>query len=478
MGEPGTRRPRPAWLVLLVVVTTQLIIGLDATVVNVALPRIRSSLHFSTSSLSWVFDAYTLAYAGLLLLGGRSGDIFGRRRVLAAGIALFTVASVVAGFAVAPWMLLAARAVQGVGAAFAGPGTLSMITVTYREGPARNRALAIFSMSISSAFAVGLLLGGALTDAFGWRAVFFVTVPIGAVMMYLIPTVLPESDRHPGHLDVPAALMSTFAIGGLAFSFIHASEHGWGTLATLGPLVGGLLLLGAFFGSERRSAQPLLPLEVFADRNRAVAYTCMACFPAGNLGMIFFLTQYFQRVRDYSPLHTGLAFLPMALLMASMTRITPRLLARAGVLPMVLAGSGSITAALLLLTRLSLRSDYWTTAFPSMVLLGVGLGLAFLPLNTVILSGVPARVAGVAAGTLQVMQNVGITLGLAIFVTIYGAIGVGAGDAAGVLHATRYTFLIGAVFPFTGFLLSAALLRVPRPAAVPTPVPVGIVEAS
>lgn len=299
-------------IALAVLVTCQLTVMLDATVVNVALPAIKADLGFTTATLSWVVTAYTLAFGGLLLLGGRLGDLLGRRRLLIVGIALFTVASLVGGLAPGPGWLLAARAVQGIGSAMAAPSTLALLAATFAEGPARNRALGIFSAAMGSAFAVGLILGGVLTEWTSWRWVMLVNIPIGLAVVLAAPRYLPESERHSPRLDIPGALTATGAMVSLVYGLLRAASAGWGDPYTLGTLGAAAVLLATFLTIETRSDQPLVPLRLLADRDRSGAYLNMMLLPAAMFGMFFFLTQFLQEVRDFSPLVTGLAFLPLA----------------------------------------------------------------------------------------------------------------------------------------------------------------------
>ncbi|TVT56842.1 MFS transporter [Amycolatopsis rhizosphaerae] len=396
-------------------------IVLDATVMNVALPRIQADLHFSPTGLSWVINSYTLVFGGLLLLGGRAGDLFGRRRLFIAGVALFTVASLAGGLAGSATLLLAARIVQGLGAAAAGPSTLALLTTTFSEPKARMRALALFSGMSSAGFAVGLILGGLLTEWLSWRSVLFINVPFGIAVVTLALRHLREPERHPARLDLPGAVTGTAAIAALVYGFINAATAGWSDGTTVTSLVIGAVLLAAFLAVEIRTEQPLLPLRLFADRNRAAAYVNFCLGPMAGMSMFFFLSQYLQQVRGMNALATGFAFLPMALLVFTMSRLIPRLLPRFGPKPTALAGTVLMISGLVLLTRLTAESGYFPLLFVAMVLMGLGMGLAFAPLNVIIMATVPSRDAGAAGGVLQTMQQTGATLGLAILVTVFGS---------------------------------------------------------
>lgn len=413
-------RPTRPGIVLATLLTCQLMIVLDATVMNVALPRIQADLHFSATALSWVINIYTLVFGGLLLLGGRAGDLFGRRRVFLAGLSLFTLASLVGGFADSAAWLLIARVLQGLGAAAAGPSTLALLTTTFTEPKARLRALALFSGMASAGFAVGLILGGLLTEWLSWRWVLFINVPFGVAAVGLAARYLAEPERHPARLDLPGAITATGGVGAVVYAFIRAASEGWGDTTTLISLAAGVALLVAFFAIEVRTEQPLLPLRLFADRNRAAAYVNFCLGPMAGMSMFFFLSQYLQEVHGYGALATGFAFLPMALLIFSTSRFVPRLLPRFGPKPVALTGTVLMAAGLALLTQLSADSGYFPLLLVSMLLMGLGMGLAFSPLNVIIMATVPPRDAGAAGGVLQTMQQIGATLGLAILVTVFG----------------------------------------------------------
>ncbi|TDD68236.1 MFS transporter [Jiangella aurantiaca] len=426
---------------------------LDVTVMNVALPRIRDDLGFSATGLSWVMNSYTLVFGGLLLLGGRAGDLLGRRRLLIAGVTLFTVASLAGGFADTPATLVAARIAQGLGAAMAGPSTLALLTTTFTEPRARMRALALFSGMASAGFAIGLIAGGLLTEWLSWRSVLFINVPIGALISVLAMRYIHEPERHPARLDLLGAATGSAGAAALVYGFIRAASDGWRDGYTVGSLVAGSVLLGTFVLVEARTAQPLLPLRLFADRNRAAAYLNFFLGPMAGMSMFFFLTQYLQDVHGYRALSTGFAFLPMALILFGTTRLIPVLLPRFGPKPMAVSGALLMTTGVALLTRLGVDTGYAAGLLPSMLLMGVGMGLAFAPLNVVIMTSVPPADAGAAGGVLQTMQQAGATLGLAILVTVFGA---ASRDAAAAGAAPDHVLLAGMTDAFTASALIAA----------------------
>ncbi|MGW4635254.1 MFS transporter [Nocardia sp. NPDC004415] len=421
-------RTRPG-LVLFTLLTCQLMIILDVTVMNVALPHIRTDLDFSPTGLSWVMNSYTLVFGGLLLLGGRAGDLFGRRRLFLWGTALFTLASLAGGLAPSAGWLLAARVLQGIGGAMAAPNTLALLTTTFAEPKARIRVLALFSGMSSAGFAIGLIVGGLLTEWFGWRSVLFINVPFGLVIAVLAGRYLPEAPRRPARLDLPGAVTATAGVAALVYGFISAASDGWGAAGTDIFLALGVVLLAAFLAVESRAPQPLLPLGLFADRNRAAAYLNMFLGPMAGMSMFFFLTQYLQDVLGMSSLATGFAFLPTAVLMFTMIRFIPRLLARFGPKPVTLTGTVAMVTGLVLLTRLSADTGYFPLLFVAMVAMGCGLGLAFSPLNVIIMSTVSAEEAGAAGGALQTLQQTGGALGLAVLVTVFGTAARAAGGS-------------------------------------------------
>ncbi|WP_238847330.1 MFS transporter [Nocardia arthritidis] len=449
--RPALARPLRHGVVLATLLTCQLMIVLDITVMNVALPRIRTDLHFSATGLSWVMNAYTLTFGGLLLLGGRAGDLFGRRNLFVVGTTLFTLASLAGGLAPSATWLIAARVVQGIGGAMAGPSTLALLTTTFTEPKARVRVLALFSGMSSAGFAIGLIIGGLLTQWLSWRSALFINVPFGAAVGVLALRYLPDSERRPAHLDLPGAFTATGSIATLVYGFISAASDGWSATTTVLSLAVGAGLLAAFLTIEMRTAEPLLPLRLFVERNRAAAYANMFLGPMAGMSMFFFLTRYLQEVRGMSPLTTGFAFLPTAVMMFTMIRLVPRLLPRLGPKPLTLTGTVSMGAGLALLTQLSTDSAYFPMLFVATLLLGCGIGLAFSPLNVIIMSSVPSADAGAAGGALQTLQQTGAALGLAILVTVFGT---AAKDATG---SPEHVLVSGVTAAFAGAVGIAAL---------------------
>ncbi len=460
-------RPRHPALVLTLVVGCYLMVGVDSSIVNIALPSIGADLGFSRTALAWVVNAYLITSGGLLMLGGRAGDIFGRRRVLVAGVALFTGASAVAGLATSPGLLLAARAVQGIGGALSTPGSLALLATAFPVGVERNRALSIYSAAAGAGASLGLVIGGAMTGWGSWRWVFFLTVPVGLLITVFAGRVIPEPVRYPGRLDVAGGIVSTAAMATVVLGFIRAATNGWSDAVALVSFAVAPALLGLFVAVERRHPSPLLPLRLLADRNRAFAYLNVALLPATMLGTFYFLTQYFQGVLDLSPLGAGLAFLPLTLPMFVVVRLVPRLLARTGTRPLMITGAALVLTSVLWLTRLEPDSSYLGAVLGPLLICGTGIGLSFMPLNVTILTGVLATDSGAASGVLQTLQWSGSSLGLAVLTTAFahGSTGRGATPGgASLVEGITAAFTAAAGFATVVLLIAVFGLRSPQPA--------------
>lgn len=419
-GTDGKVRGSGNGLALFVIASCQLMVVLDITIVNIALPHIQTALDFSTESLSWVVNAYTLTFGGLLLLGGRTGDILGRKRVFVFGVLLFGLASLLGGLAQNAGQLMAARALQGVGGAIASPTSLALITTTFREGPARNRAFGVFAAVSAGGGAIGLLAGGVLVEWLNWRWVLFVNVPIALLIAALARRVLRESARHPGHFDLIGALLGTCGMVALVYGFIRASQDGWRDGFTLGSFAAAVVLLLLFVLNERRSPQPITPLHMFADRNRAGTYGIMLFLACAIFGMFFFLTLFVQNVLGFSPLRAGLAFLPVSVMVAIAAGATSQLLPKYGPKPFMVAGALCCAAGLGWLTLTDVHSTYPGSILGPILVFATGMGLQFVSLTLMALSDVPDRESGAASGLLNTMQQIGGSLGLSILVTVFG----------------------------------------------------------
>jgi EmrB/QacA subfamily drug resistance transporter len=491
--------PRRLGLALAVIATSQLMVVLDATIVNVALPRIQDALHFSGSNLEWVVNAYTLAFGGLLLLGGRSGDLLGRRRIFMFGIALFALGSLAGGFATDQAWLLIARVVQGIGGAFAAPASLALIAVTFPEGKERNRAMGVYAgVSISGA-AIGLILGGLLTSYADWRWVFFVNVPIGLAVLLLAPRVLRESSRVRGSFDLPGAVTGTLGLAALVYGLSSAATTSngvshWGDTKVVASLVAAVVFLGAFAFIEARSRHALVPPRVLKSRNRTGAYLISLCVGTAIFGMFFFMTVFVQQVWGYSPVRTGIAYLPMVAMIMVGATLSSQLVARIGARPLMTVGPFFATAGLLWLSRVSEHSTYAGGLLGPMMLVGLGMGLTFVPLSLVALAKVPDKDSGVASSLLNTGQQIGGSIGLAILGTVawsavasntksamaatHGHLSQAAQTALGN-HALAYGFgrgyLVSAGIAFLALVIALAMIRIKKadmegidPMAAPT----------
>jgi EmrB/QacA subfamily drug resistance transporter len=427
-------------MVLGIILATYLMIVLDASVVITALPSIHESLHFSAADLSWVQSAYALTFGGFLLLGARAGDVLGRRTVFVLGIGVFTFASFWAGLAQSPAELLAARAVQGLGGAVAAPSTLALLTINFPEGHERTRALAAYSAVAGAGGSVGLVLGGLLTDLISWRAAMFINVPVGALLMWLAPRYLSETEPQPSRFDVAGAITSTLGMTALVYGFVRAAAQGWGDPGTIASFTAGVALLAAFVLNERRASHPITPLRLFASRERAGAYAARMLVVGGMFSMFFFLSQYLQGVREYSPLRAGVAFLPMTLVMFSMVRAVPRLALRLGNAALLITGIALAATGMLWLSRLGEDTAFFPAIALPLVLMGIGMGAALTPLTAAGIAGVEPEDAGAASGLVNAAHQLGGSLGLSVLVTVFTAGGHAAAHPQSATHAGAARF--------------------------------------
>ena len=450
--------------VLAVVLVSYLMIVLDISIMITALPRLHDDLGFSATGLSWVQNAYLLAFGGLLLLGARAGDLLGRRRVFIAGLGLFTAASLGIGLAQSPAMLLLARAVQGVGAATLAPSTLALLTTSFPAGLERTRAIGYYGATAGVGASLGLVLGGVLTDLISWRVGFFLNVPIGIAMMLAASRVLPETDRRSGRFDVAGALSSTAGMVALVYGLVRSAEAGWSDPLTVGTLVAGVVLLTLFVLDEWRAAQPIMPLRLFASRERTGAYLGRLLFLGGMLGFWFYVTQYLQGVLGFSPLETGFAFLPTTVVNFAVALAVPWLTRRLGN-ARLLAGGILVTAiGMAWLSRVSADSSYLTGVALPMLLIGAGQGGVLAPITAAGVAGVAPEDAGAASGLVNVFHQIGGSLGLGILVTVFAAAGSAALDGRDLLaHQIGAALAGGAVLLALAFVVVLAL--VVRPAA-------------
>ena len=421
---PPVRRPAAQVnpkAVLTVVALAQVMVILDASVVNVALPTIKRDLGFSEQSLSWILNAYTLTFGGFLLLGGRAADRLGRRRLFVAGITLFTVASLICGLSQSEGMLLVARAAQGLGGAIVSPAALSIILTTFAEGPERNRALAIWGAIASAGGAIGLLVGGALVQAISWRWVFFINAPIGAAVLALTPRIVPESRSEAaaqGGYDAEGAITITLGTIALVFTLIKATSWGWGSGKTIAGFAVAAILLGAFVILERRHKDPLIPLRIFSNRSLAASDAAFLLVAAALFATFLFCTLYLQQVLGYTALRTGVAYLPLSLTIIGASALASRVVDRFTPKSVLITGLLIATGGFILLTQLSGRGDYTSHVLPALVTLGLGLGMSFVPVTIAATTGVAPEDSGLASGLLNTTQEVGGSLGLAVLSTV------------------------------------------------------------
>lgn len=440
---------RLRWALVLISLA-QLMVVLDSTIANIALPFIGADLDIDQANLQWIVTGYALTFGGFLLLGGRLADLYGRRLIFMVGVLVFAVASLIGGFAQNEAMLLSARAFQGLGAAMASPAALALITTTFPAGKERNRAFAVYAAMAGVGAAVGLILGGWLTGLDpilgleGWRYTFLIVVPIGLAAAFFAPRFFDESERHAGWLDVPGAITGTGALLAIVFGLSRAGmqEYGWDATSTVVSLVLGVALLGVFLLVESRVEHPLMPFRIFRSKNRAAAFAVMMIVPAAMFAMFFFLSLFIQLVVGYSPLHTGVAFLPFSIAMIISATTASKLIAFVD--PRYLSGVGTLlsAAALYGFSRITVPEDpssilaslpasmggqgvalggdvsYWTQVLPFVVLMAFGMGLNFVPLTLVAVHHLRAQDTGIGSGVLNTMQQVGGALGLATLSTV------------------------------------------------------------
>ena len=466
---------RKRWFALAVIVAAQFMVVLDVAIVNVALPSIKTDLHFSQESLQWVITAYSILFGGVLLLGGRLADLLGRRRLFVAGVILFTASSLLDGLAWSEGSLIAFRSLQGLGAALLSPAALSILTTTFREGRERNLALGIWGAASGSGGAAGVLLGGALTSAFSWSWIFFINVPAGIAVLALTPFLLRESkaDLDHRHFDTAGAASITGGLMLLVYALTRAAQHGWGTLSTAGLLAASAALVVAFVVIEMRSKAPLLPLRIFRLRTLTASNVSGLLLAGSMFSQFFLLTLYMQQVLHYSALKTGVAYIALTLTIIGFSGVAQALATRVGVRRVLTVGMVVSALALVLYARLPVHGHYFWDLFPPFILSGLGLALAFVPMSIGALTGVTQAEAGVASGLINTSQQVGGAIGVAVATTIattftshWVSAHPGTGPLAGgaLTHGFEITFYVLAGIAVVGAVV-AALLTEPRPPA-------------
>ena len=421
------------WVVLVLVCLAQFMVILDATIVNVALPSIQTDLGMSDANLQWIVNAYALLFGGFLLLGGRAGDLIGRKRIFLAGVVLFTLASLVCGLAQNETQLIIARGVQGLGAALVSPAALSILTTTFREGAERTKAMGVWAAIAVGGGAVGLLLGGILTDAFSWPWIFFVNVPVGIATLVLSLRLVPESKDAAAHksFDLAGAVTVTGGLIALVYGIVRSNQSGWGSAEVIGFLGLAALLLIAFVVIESRSSEPLVRLSIFSVRTVRGANAVMFIVACGLFAMFFFNTLFLQRVLGYSALEAGLAFLPFTAGIIIGAGLSQKLLPMLGARELPLIGLMMAAAGLLLFLRLTPESEYLVDLLPGIMLTSIGMGLVFVPVTLIATSGIPDGDAGLASGLFNTSQQIGGALGLAVLSTIATSTSTGVIEALG-----------------------------------------------
>ncbi len=462
-SETPSSPPRHLTATLLLSCLAQFMVILDVSVVNVALPAIRGGLHFSEVDLQWVVNAYTVTFAGFLLLGGRAADMLGRRRTFVAGLVLFALASLAGGIANSQAVLIAARAVQGLGGAVIAPASLSILTTTFAEGHARNRAVGIWGAMGGVGGAVGVLLGGVITDLLTWRWILFINVPIGLIAAFAAQRMIMESrsERGTRDFDLLGALTATVGLTLLVLGIVRTDQTGWGSTDTLLLIAGGIVLLAAFVLIEGRFARaPLMPLRIYRSRTLSAANIVVLLVGAASFGMWFFVSLYLQQVLGYSPIRAGLAFLPMSLTIAVFSTVASRFVIRLGAKPMLVAGMVFLTAGLALFGGISAGGTYLSDVIAPSLLVAVGIGLSFVPATICAVAGVARAEAGLASGLVNTARLFGGALGLAILAALATSrttrdLHAGTSMHTALTSGFQLAFLVSAGFTFVGGLVAA-----------------------
>ena len=455
------------WTALILLCVAQFVVVLDASIVNLALPSIGRGLHFSEQNLPWVVNAYVIAFGGFLLLGGRAADLLGRRRVFMAGLALVAVASLAAGFAANQGQLIAARAAQGLGAAIISPSALSIVTTLFRDGAERNKALGAWGAVAGSAGAVGVLLGGILTDGLGWEWVLWVNVPVSLIALALTPGLIPESRSESAtrHFDAAGAVSVTAGLSLLAYALLDASSAGWGSAKIVSLLALSVALIGAFIAIELRSKAPLVPFRIFRSRTLTGANVVGVLLGASLFSMFFFISLYMQQVLGYSPIHAGLSYLPLALTIIFAAGVGGQFVTRFGFKPILAAGMAFVAVGLLWFSRVSVGGGFISDILGPSLLAAMGLGFGFVTSTIAAVSGVKDQEQGVASGLINTSQQIGGALGLAVLSTIATTrthdvmAGGGSSLSKALTDGFQSAFLGGAVLAGLGFLAALILIR-------------------
>ncbi|HEX6665689.1 MAG TPA: MFS transporter [Solirubrobacterales bacterium] len=460
MTDPSDARDK-RWIALVLLCVAQFVVVLDASIVNVALPTIGEALDFTESNLPWVVNAYVLTFGGFLLLGGRMADLLGRRRVFMGGLILFAIASLFGGLATNSGQLIAARAVQGLGAAILSPAALSIVATTFRDGAERNKALGVWGAVAGSGGAAGVLLGGVLTETLGWEWVLWVNVPIGIAAAAIAPSLIAESRDESGvrTFDAAGAVTITAGLSILVYALVDANQAGWGSTQTIGLLALSALLLIAFVIVERRSRAPLVPFSIFRIRTITGANVAGLLIGASLFSMFFFISLYMQQVLGYSPIKAGLSYLPLAVSIILSAGIASQLVTKVGFKPILATGMVLIAAGLVWFSQISVDGTFLSDVLGPSLLAAVGLGFSFVPVTIAAVSGVPDREQGLASGLINTSQQVGGALGLAILAAISISVTGSSHDPVVLTEGFQDAFLAGAGFAVLGLLATLFLIR-------------------
>jgi EmrB/QacA subfamily drug resistance transporter len=455
----GARDKR--WVALILLCTAQFVVVLDASIVNVALPTIGEALNFSEGNLPWVVNAYVLTFGGFLLLGGRLADLLGRRRIFMGGLVLFALASLAGGLAANSGQLIAARAVQGLGAAILSPAALSIVATTFRDGAERNKALGIWGAVAGSGGAAGVLLGGVLTEGLGWEWVLWVNVPIGILAAAIAPSLIAETrdESEVRHFDIAGAVTITLGLSALVFALLDAESAGWGSAQTILVLLASAALLAAFVAIERRSRAPLVPFSIFRIRTITGANVVGLLIGASLFSMFFFISLYMQQVLGYSPIHAGLSYLPLAVSIIISAGIASSLVTKVGFKPILAIGMALIAIGLIWFAQISADGSFLADILGPSLFAAVGLGFAFVPVTIAAVSGVEDREQGLASGLINTSQQVGGALGLAILAAVANGIINGSHDPVKLTEGFQAAFLVGAAFAIVGLIATLTLIR-------------------
>ncbi|WP_051094025.1 MULTISPECIES: MFS transporter [unclassified Streptomyces] len=443
----STRRTAaPAWLVMVLVCAGQFLVVLDVSVVNVALPAMRSGLGLSELGLQWIVNAYVITFAGFMLLGGRAADLFGRKRVFLVGLALFTLASVAGGLAQQPWQLIAARTVQGVGAAVLSPATLTILTTSFPAGPARTRAIATWTAVGAGGGAVGGLVGGVLTEYLSWRWVLLINVPVGALVLAGAALWLTESRQGAARrLDVPGALLVTAGLGLVAYGIVQTETHGWGSASALLPLAAGLVVVAVFVAVEARAKAPLMPLGLFRLRSVSSANAAMVLSGAAMFSMWYFLSLYVQNVLSYTPLQAGLSFIPHSLSIVLGSKVAPLLMRRLGAKTLAVGGAVISLAGMAWQSTMTVDGTYLGTILGPGVLMALGAGLTATPVAAIATSGAAPSDQGLVSGLINTSRQMGGALGLSVLSTVAASRITAEPGRVGLADGYGLAFLVGAL---------------------------------